>query len=141
METSDRTGRSRLIAAFLRRVLLKALTRLRLRNIEISLTLISDAQMRRLNRKYRRIDRTTDVLSFGQNSEPPCGRRLLGDVLIAVSTARRQARQAQRDEREEFAMLAVHGLLHLLGHDHKCRKGERTMFALQERLLRSVTRP
>jgi probable rRNA maturation factor len=110
--------------------------RLRLTGTDVSLALISDADMRRLNRKYRRIDLPTDVLSFTQDFHLPSGRRLLGDILIAAPTARRQAREAGHPLEDEASMLAVHGLLHLLGHDHE-RPGEaRMMFGLQERLLR-----
>ncbi len=137
----DCAGRSRTIAVFLRRALLKALEELRVRDADVSLALISDTRMRGLNRTYRRIDRTTDVLSFEQSAVIPSGRRLLGDILISAPTARRQARQASRKIREEFAELAVHGLLHLLGHDHARRKETETMFALQKKLLRKVIRP
>jgi probable rRNA maturation factor len=102
---------------------------------EVSLVLTGDAAIRRLNRVYRGIDRPTDVLSFGQDGSPRGAVRLLGDVVISLATGRRQARAAGRPLEAELAMLAVHGLLHLLGHDHAKPGEARRMFALQNHLL------
>lgn len=106
-----------------------------------SLAFVSDADIRRLNRRWRGRDKATDVLSFGyKNAIPAGGRgrsavRELGDVVISVPTARRQAASAGRPLRAEIALLLVHGLLHLLGHDHAGRRQEERMFGLQQEIL------
>jgi len=86
----------------------------------VSIALISDAQIRTLNRIYRRRDQATDVLSFPADRFGPRGDRelLLGDVAIATGVARRQAREAGHSYATELKVLALHGLLHLLGYDH-----------------------
>jgi probable rRNA maturation factor len=98
---------------------------------ELSVALVSDARMRQLNRRYRRCGHATDVLSFPAASDPVSGagelrhaRRFLGDVVIARGVARRQARAAGHAETSEIRLLALHGLLHLLGYDHERDDGE-----------------
>jgi probable rRNA maturation factor len=96
----------------------------------VSVALVSDRTSRTLNRRYRRIDRPTDVLSF-----PADGRdRFLGDIVIARGVARRQARAAGHSELTEWRVLALHGLLHLLGYDHHVDDGR--MRRLEARLRR-----
>jgi rRNA maturation RNase YbeY len=111
------------------------------RKAELSILLTGDAEVRRLNREYRKKDRTTDVLSFPLLE----GRRMrngpkagipLGDVAISVPRARRQALDNGRELKAELALLLTHGILHLLGHDHATLRQEKRMFALQERLLK-----
>jgi probable rRNA maturation factor len=104
-----------------------------------SLVFTDDEEIRRLNREYRRHDRATDVLSFHlqelAGEADPAGQGVeLGDIVISVETARRRA--AGRRLRSELARLAVHGLCHLFGHDHKRAGQARVMFALERRLLR-----
>ena len=94
----------------------------------VSVLLCGDARMRRLNRDFRGIDRSTDVLSF-PSGEPS----FLGDVAIAVPYAARQARKRGHPLDREVQLLLVHGVLHLLGHDHETDRGE--MFRLQRRLV------
>jgi probable rRNA maturation factor len=106
----------------------------------MTIALVSDAWMRTLNRRYRGKDYATDVLSFpadagrrqkyGQSPNP----RHLGDVVIAQGVARRQARAAGHDAPEELRILALHGLLHLLGYDHERDGGQ--MARLERRLRR-----
>jgi len=91
---------------------------------EIGVALVSDARIRSLNRRYRRKDRPTDVLSF----EP-------SDIVIATGVARRQAREAGHSYATELKVLALHGLLHLLGYDHHAPADEGRM-ARVERALR-----
>ena len=108
---------------------------------ELSAVFASDAQVRRLNRQYRGKDKTTDVLSFSQLEGKKLetgavGRVILGDVVISLPQARRQAKQAGKTVKAETAMLLVHGILHLLGYDHGTRREEKRMFALQECIVR-----
>jgi probable rRNA maturation factor len=95
---------------------------------EVSLRLTDDASIRRLNRDYRAKDKPTDVLAFAQR-EGPAGAlhpAVLGDLVISVETARRQAR---RGLAAELLHLASHGLCHLLGYDHRDDAEEREMNA------------
>ena len=105
----------------------------------VSLAIVSDARMRALNRRYRGQDRVTDVLSFVAGPLTPdpwsltAESRPLGDIVIAAGRARRQAAEAGHSLATELRVLALHGLLHLLGYDHE-RDGGR--MARVERALR-----
>jgi probable rRNA maturation factor len=95
----------------------------------VTVAIVSDARVRTLNRQYRRKDKVTDVLSF------PSGERgYLGDVVIAAGVAARQAREAGHTLATELRVLALHGLLHLLGYDHERDDGR--MARLERRLRR-----
>jgi probable rRNA maturation factor len=96
----------------------------------VTVAVVSDARVRALNRSYRGKNRATDVLSFPTSSPSP----FLGDIVIARGVARRQAREAGHGERTEWRVLALHGLLHLLGYDHETDHG--TMARVEARLRR-----
>lgn len=100
----------------------QALAALDLRGVELSVLLCDDEVIASLNEEWRDTPGPTDVLSFPQDDEgprPPGIPRPLGDVVISLPTARAQAAQVGHELREELAVLLVHGLLHLLGHDHE----------------------
>ena len=80
---------------------------------DLSIAIVSDRRMRALNRQFRGKDRVTDVLSF-----PADSRGFLGDIVIAAGVSKRQARDAGHSAQIELRVLALHGLLHLLGYDH-----------------------
>jgi probable rRNA maturation factor len=108
----------------------------------ISLTLIGDGAMRALNREYRGKDAPTDVLSFPlEPGMPAAGERLLGDVVISVDTARRQAGDYDGTLQRELYRLLIHGLLHLLGHDHVLADQRRTMEREERRLAHAIALP
>jgi probable rRNA maturation factor len=100
---------------------------------DVSLRLVGDAAIRALNRDYRAKNRPTDVLAFAQREAPggAIHAGLLGDIVISVETARRQAR---RGLYRELLHLASHGLCHLLGYDHRDDDEERAMNARAEAL-------
>jgi probable rRNA maturation factor len=102
----------------------------------LSVALLSDARVRTLNRRYRRVDRATDVLSFPAlpNPQSRIPHPFLGDIAIARGVARRQAREAGHSELTELRVLALHGFLHLIGYDHDRDDG--TMARVEERLRR-----
>jgi len=111
------------------------------RRAELSVVMTGDGEMRRLNKAFRGKDRTTDVLSFPLLE----GKRLvaggkgdlpLGDVVVSLPQAARQAKARGVPVRDELDLLLVHGLLHLLGHDHVTGPQEKRMFGLQTRLLK-----
>ena len=98
-----------------------ALERLKLFGAQVTVVLVGERAMRLLNRRWRGKDRPTDVLSFSQR-EGEGGAlhpEVLGDVVICVPVARRQAREAGHCLAAELDRLAVHGLLHLAGHEHE----------------------
>ena len=103
---------------------------------QASLTLVSDEEIRALNSRYRKIDKVTDVLSFVMN-EPDYEDKsvVLGDVIIALPTAVRQAKQFGHSLEREMTFLTVHGMLHLLGYDHISKPDEAIMFAKQKQIL------
>ena len=103
---------------------------LRLSEAELSILLVSDAEMQRLNRRWRGKDRPTDVLSFPQEADG-----LLGDVVISVDTARRQAAEQRTTLGREADRLLIHGLLHLLGYDHERSAAEARRMQRRERAL------
>jgi rRNA maturation RNase YbeY len=97
--------------------------------------------MRGLNRRYRRRDRTTDVLAFPMREATGPPTHLLGDVVISLPTAARQAAALGRSVDQEVAMLLVHGVLHLLGYEHE--RGEREARHMRRKelaVLRSLGR-
>jgi probable rRNA maturation factor len=91
----------------------------------MTIAIVPDGRVQQLNRRYRRKDAATDVLSFPASADrlrrgrPSDERGYLGDVVIAAGVARRQARQAGHSLQHELRVLALHGLLHLLGYDHE----------------------
>lgn len=101
---------------------------------ELSIVVTTDREIRKLNRQWRGKDEATDVLSFEQ--DPKLG--LLGDVVISLDTARRQAREGGRPLSEELERLLAHGVLHLLGHDHQKPAEARKMAKAEAALLGQV---
>jgi probable rRNA maturation factor len=126
----------------LKGLLRAALERLGFPRASVSLVLTDDARIRILNRDFLETDRPTDVLSFPLaepgNLEDPARDLFLGEIYISVETARAQARTARRPLSREVAHLAIHGLLHLLGHDHAKSGERRRMRAIESRLLRTL---
>ena len=109
-------------------LLRKALRLLGLRKAEISILFVNDERMRILNRQYRGIDRTTDVLSFSQNEFiSPNAERLtpgivLGDIVISLPKTKKQAEENGLTFHQELKRLLIHGLLHLTGYDHEINR-------------------
>ncbi len=120
-------------------------------NAEVGILVISDQRMRALNRRYRKIDRTTDVLSFPlQNLRP--GRRtdggpkipvfLIGDIVISGPVVLKQAREEGRTPDQVFLNLLIHGLLHLLGYDHERSPSEaKQMKKKEQEIYKTVNHP
>lgn len=114
---------------------------LEMENVEasiFSIIFIDDAKMHELNKTYRNIDRTTDVLSFAfeDNNKLCYNIRHLGEIFISIPKMQQQAKEYGHTKERELAFLTVHGLLHLLGYDHTLgEKEEKEMFAKQELVL------
>ena len=131
MLVADERGRSvpaNGLAAWLRRV-----APVRARGT-VNIALVSDDRIRALNRKYRRKNYATDVLSFATNPESRIANPVLGDIVIARGVAQRQAREIGHSAATELRVLALHGLLHLLGYDHERDDGR--MGRVERRLRR-----
>jgi probable rRNA maturation factor len=127
----DRQRRHRVDGGRLREVIALAGETLQVSG-EVALVLTGDRLVRRLNARYRGKDRPTDVLSF----PGPGGAFGLGDVVISVETAERNARALGRPLRRELEILALHGFLHVLGYDHEADDG--AMNRLETRLRRRL---
>jgi probable rRNA maturation factor len=127
----------------------KMLAALDLGSVELSIALVDDASIHELNRGFRKKDRPTDVLAFAMREEVPSAPKragakkptitrsepeVLGDVIISLETAARQAKAQRRSLLEEVTMLLAHGLLHLIGYDHRTDAEERVMTAETKRL-------
>ncbi len=147
---ANRTRGSGLRAAPLRATLDRLLAAVGLPEATVSLTLIRDAEMRELNRDHRAKDAPTDVLSFPleepgafDRSGPTvpraasAGERMIGDIVISVDTAARQAAAYDAPLEREVERLLVHGVLHLCGHDH-LEPDERATMEREERRLADV---
>jgi probable rRNA maturation factor len=104
---------------------------------DLSVELVGDRRMRRLNRQYRGLDRPTDVLAFPMRVGLCPASSLLGDVVISVHTADRQARAAGHSLDHELITLLVHGILHLLGYDHERSRREADRMVRKERAILS----
>ncbi|HOB21719.1 MAG: rRNA maturation RNase YbeY [Firmicutes bacterium] len=124
--------------AFLKQVTAVALRRLIEReDWELTVSLVGEEQMRQLNRTWRNIDAPTDVLSFPMLEEG-FDDNLLGDVVICLPVAEKQAKEYGHGLSRELAFLAVHGILHLLGRDHENDIEREMMEREQEALLDSM---
>jgi len=121
--------------AGLRQIAAALLVALKQNRAELSIALVGDKEMRPLNAKYRKKNQTTDVLSFFVEEQPKSGAVLLGDVVISIEQARRQARERKKTLKSEMATLLIHGILHLLGYDHeRSPRQAKLMFALERKL-------
>jgi len=111
-----------------------------LADAELSILLCDDGTIRKLNRRYRKKNKATDVLAFPMQEGPgPAAQPgLLGDVVISLPTATRQAAEHDRPIIQEVTFLLAHGLLHLLGYDHANRREVQDMKARTEGLLAAV---
>ncbi len=106
---------------------------------DVSVALVDDAYIRVLNREYRGVDQPTDVLAFPMEGPGSArGEPALGDIVISLERAREQARQFKHPIRREVALLAVHGLLHLLGYEDDTEVGASAMWSKQKQLLEKI---
>ena len=103
---------------------------------ELTIVLTNDARLQELNRDYLGIDAPTDVLSFpASETDPETGARYIGDILISIARAESQARGAGHTLESEVQLLVVHGVLHLLGHDHAKATEKARMWKAQAEVL------
>lgn len=106
---------------------------------ELTIVLTDDAQLQQLNREYLGVDSPTDVLSFpADQTDPETGFRYLGDILLSLPRAALQAEQAGHSLEAEAQLLVVHGILHLLGHDHAEPGEKMIMWQAQAEILNAL---
>ena len=111
---------------------------------ELTIVLTDNAQIQELNRDYLGIDAPTDVLSFpasetdGSEIDPETGARYIGDIIISMPYAAKSAEKAGHPVEAEVQLLVVHGVLHLLGHDHAKAKEKAKMWKAQAEILESL---
>ena len=114
--------------------------KLKLKNVMFNVIIINNKKIHEINKKYRMIDRPTDVISFAleDNKENFISKiRMLGDIYISYEKVISQALDYNHSQERELCFLAIHGLLHLLGYDHMNKEDEIKMFELQKELLNS----
>jgi len=106
----------------------------------LNVIFINDEVMHEMNREYRGIDRTTDVLSFALNDNKRIETEInvLGDIYISIDKMKSQALDYNHSEKRELSFLTVHGVLHLLGYDHMNLDDEKIMFGLQKEILEEL---
>lgn len=103
---------------------------------ELTIVLTDDARLHELNRDYLGVDAPTDVLSFpASETDPETGARYIGDILISIPRAQAQADSADHPLESELQLLTVHGVLHLLGHDHAQAEEKARMWKAQAEIL------
>ena len=113
-------------------------------NTEISVTIVDNEEIRKINNKFRNIDRATDVLSFplidfDNEDLPNDGSKIyLGDIIISIERAKEQANEYGHSLDREVGFLTAHSMLHLLGYDHLLPEEEKVMFAKQEEILSNL---
>ncbi len=104
--------------------------------VEVNYAFVSPRKIHVLNRKFRQVDKVTDVLSFPDGDiNPETKRRFMGDVLICRKVAKRQAKELGNTLEREITFLQVHGTLHLFGYDHIEPEDERKMLGLQRKIM------
>lgn len=112
---------------------------LNIEGIEISITLTDNQTIKELNKQWRNKDKPTDVLSFPMEDSIGYKYRLLGDVVISLPFAKKQAEEIGFSYKEEILRLLIHGILHLLGYDHeRSKEDEKIMFELQEKIFQKI---
>lgn len=106
---------------------------------DLTIVLADDEQLRRLNRDFLGIDAPTDVLSFpASETDPETGEAYLGDIILSISRAHAQAQSAGHSLADECQLLVVHGVLHLLGHDHAEADEKAKMWKAQSEILEGL---
>ena len=106
--------------------------------VELTIVITGNAQLRSLNRVFREVDAPTDVLSFATDEHPRPDTLYLGDVVISYMQAREQARAGGHPVEAELQLLVVHGVLHLLGHDHYTEAEQNVMWKAQAAVLKKI---
>lgn len=113
------------------------------REVEISLTFVDDEEIREINKNYREMDKSTDVLSFPQylsveDINTTFGTLILGDIVISLETATRQAKEYGHSFEREMSFLTSHSMFHLMGYDHDTDENTKDMRSKEEAILNKL---
>lgn len=121
----------------IKRMLDYAILKKELKNVVFNVIIVTDDVIKDINKKYRGIDKSTDVISFALEDTPDIEGdfRILGDIYISIDQAKRQATEYQHSFLRELSFLVIHGFLHLLGYNHISEEEEKIMFEEQEMIL------
>ena len=123
----------------LKKIINKSLKKEKIKNANCSVIIVDKKYIKEINKKYRNINKVTDVISFALEDENKClipkNIHLLGDIYICYEKAKEQAEEYNHSLKREISFLAVHGLFHLLGYDHQTKEEEKIMFKKQEEVL------
>lgn len=131
LEINNRT-KSKINIKLIKKTVEKFLDHYRLQNKAVSLALVGDNEIRKINKQYRRKDRATDVLSFNGEND------YLGEILIDYAQIKRQAKEFGRTRDEELVFILVHGLLHLIGYNDETEKDRKKMIELGEGFINKI---
>lgn len=135
VEIVDETGVPAALVSLAETAATAVLTALSRDDAELCVVLCDDSRMRELNHEWRGKDAATDVLSFSQVEGEPMPGAMLGDVVVSMDTLRRQAADGGWSEGEELVRLLLHGMLHLVGHDHEVEEDAVAMRAEEGRIV------
>lgn len=119
VDITNRGYRKKIPARRVKKIAQRILKLLNQNHVDLSLALVGNREIQELNARYRKKDEPTDVLSFPSGEIHPTGIQILGDVVISVEQAEKQARKRKKTLTEEVERLLIHGILHLLGYDHE----------------------
>ncbi|MBQ3021028.1 MAG: rRNA maturation RNase YbeY [Bacilli bacterium] len=125
---------------YLNEVIEYTMKKLKIKDSLFDIIFIDDEKMHEMNKQYRGIDRTTDVLSFALNDNKHIDAIMnsLGDIFISIPKMKSQALEYGHSEKRELSFLVLHGILHLLGYDHMNEEDEKIMFGLQKEILEEL---
>ena len=115
--------------------ILKSMKYLKINNKSLDISFISQYMMKKINYKYRKINKSTDVLSFFYDYSDSL---LMGEIFISIKDAEKNCNKNNNTLLDECSILTIHGILHLLGYDHDTKKKEQSMFDLQEKIYKKV---
>lgn len=107
-------------------------------SVYFDVNIVDTKKIKSINKKYRKIDKPTDVISFANRDNKEIYVPLLGEIFICLSVAKKQAKLYKHSLNREIIFLFTHGLLHLLGFDHKTKKQEKIMFDLTDKIIKKA---
>jgi len=130
----NKQKKTRLALQLLQNFSVKAMRQLKLKSDRAAIAFVTDSEIARLNKTYRKKNKPTDVLSFpAQTTKRVNKNKFLGDIAIAPAVARRYAQKNGRSLQTEICILILHGILHLLGYDHETDRGQMDRIELKLR--------
>ena len=124
----------------IKKIIIRTLKKENIKNSYVSIVLTDNDELQLLNKKYRKKDKTTDVLSFPINSNKNCKYNILGDIYINIDKVKSQAIENNHSELRELGYLLIHGILHLLGYSDDKLEEENIMIMKQEEILNEFKR-